>query len=410
MILVFIFISSVICEGILQMEINSGDQTSSNSNKITLLLGTPPVSQQIIASFTVSSSDDLGQFIIDSSIQKNDPEYYENQVQPYGITLYDMHSSLTAQIGQSYQSNTVYGGYFVGNIVNDVMTIGNKQFQYQFPCVVNDPQPLPFQFLNGQTIFNRSNKNYFDYMIEQNVIQNSDYLLQKSQQQNSKVDIVFDLENNNPIYSQAKNPLEGNSQFNIKFYGIYANNQDISDKLKNRIINFDMVDFSQNTFYIPMELKQMYFQNLHQYDLSNCVNCQCQIILSLPTFKFISQEYIFEITPSMYTNYQKEQDRDGNVRGKCKINAMSFSKYNFASYLIKFANAKIMYSKETNSLRFDGIKKTKHMNLDTSIVIISSLNSVIFALLLLNLFNIQQKQKLLKGEISIKSNILYKTL
>ncbi|EAR95279.1 transmembrane protein, putative (macronuclear) [Tetrahymena thermophila SB210] len=407
----FLFISSIVCEGILQMEILGDENTQSNSNKITLLLGTPPVSQQILAQFDLSDSSDLGQFIIDSSIQANDPEFYENQVQPYGLTLYNMHSSSTAQIGESYQSNTVYGGYFVGNIVQDVIKIGDKQFKYSFPCVVNDPSRLPFSFLNGRVLFNRKDKNYFDYMKEQDIIQSSDYLLQKTQQQKQKIDIVYDLDrNNNPIFNSPEDSLVGSNLFNLKIYGVYANNQDITDKLKHRIVNFDPVDISTNYLYVPQEIYQMYFQSIFQYDFSKCENCKCQITENLPTFKLVSQEYIFDITPSMYTYYQTQQTPDGKIYGQCQINVMNYGYYNFASQLLKYANAKILFSKENNSLRINGIKTVQHLNLKSLIVIFSSFNSVVFTFLVFTAFYLINKQKQLKGEVSIRYNAKYKTL
>ncbi|EAS04418.2 eukaryotic aspartyl protease (macronuclear) [Tetrahymena thermophila SB210] len=320
----FLYISLVACEGILQMEMLGDGNTPNKSKKITLQLGTPPVTQQILVLFEQSGSSDLGQFIIDSSIQVNDPEYYDNQIKPYDLTLYNMHTSSTAQIGQNYQSNIVYGGQFVGNIVQDVMKIGDKQFQYSFPCVVNDPSRLPFQFLNGVTLFNRKDNNYFDYMKEQDIIQSSDYLLQKSQHQNQKIDIVYDLDrSNNLIFSSPEDSLVGDSSFNIKIYGVYANNQDITDQLKLRIVNFDPIELSQNQLYIPKEIYSKYFQKVQRQDLTNCENCQCQTVKSLPTFKFISQEYIFEITPNMYTNYQTYQTSDGKIQGLMELKQLN---------------------------------------------------------------------------------------
>lgn len=56
------------------------------------------------------------------------------------------------------------------------------------------------------------------------------------------IDLYYNLDRNSDFYSYPSNELIKDSDtFDIKAYGIYLNEEDVTDKLKYRVVNFDTI-------------------------------------------------------------------------------------------------------------------------------------------------------------------------
>ncbi|KAL4473205.1 hypothetical protein ABPG72_015586 [Tetrahymena utriculariae] len=93
-----------------------------------------------------------------------------------------------------------------------------------------------------------------------------------------------------------------------------VNGQDITDKIKYSTITFDeplenkYVNIPRDLYFLIMRDPKFY-NLINNNFIPNCLNCQCQKMKMLSSIKVVSQEYVFEITPNMYTNYQLREDK-----------------------------------------------------------------------------------------------------
>ncbi|KAL4474787.1 hypothetical protein ABPG74_001483 [Tetrahymena malaccensis] len=358
--------------------------------QISANFGTPPVDQKLQFLLGKREESAIGQFLFDSSIKDNNQQYYQQSLQY--LTLYDMRQSSTAKIDpQQIQSGNFYygnGGNISGNKVTDIIEIGNVKFNYTFLCATQVTQ-LNFMFnSNGILYLNRYQDSLFDLMYQQNKIKTSDYIVKilKQKQQGMmssyKMNLHFDLDKDSDYYNYPSNPMIKGDQFKIMAYGVYVNGQDVSDKLKHFKINFDL-QLNSLGVGIPTDLYNMITkdQGYFQPFIQNCPNCECPQTKDLPSFKVITQEYAFEITPDMYLIKQQQQQIDqpnSFQNSDCQIGLLSMGEqFNFQQGFQDITQTPIMYQKATNSLKFIGVQTMQHMNITVLIITLSCLNFLV---------------------------------
>ncbi|KAL4504313.1 hypothetical protein ABPG72_021151 [Tetrahymena utriculariae] len=378
-----------------QKEISSlkfvGAQTTTHLNiknimiALPLLNGasTPPIDQYLIFQIGLDNQSQFGQFIFDSSIKINDSKFYEQYLR--GFTLYNMEKSSSAdinpQIVKYASSNTYPRQYIQGNIVTDLLQIGNTKFNYTFLCA-SQQYNLFNTYFNGVTMLNRLQDNIFDEMYSQHVIQTRDYLISMELFPVTdyginlkKLSIRYDLDQRSDNYNYPSNIMINSDMFAIKAYGIYLNGEDVTDKIKNRQINFDnFYDYLMipDDLYTIVQQDQEVKNMLTQTSIYDCKDCKCSQIQKLPKIKVITQEYMFEITPEMYTYYIL--DTKSLQQYTCQIILGSQPEFRFAQQLLSQQKLSIMYQKEISSLKFVGAQTITHVNILNIIITLSLLN------------------------------------
>ncbi|KAL4476507.1 hypothetical protein ABPG74_010240 [Tetrahymena malaccensis] len=376
--------------------------------QINVKVGTPPIDQILLLSFGQNQDNALGHFIFDKSIIENSNEYYSYYLTQ--LTLYDMTKSSTADIvspiidSPGLYDNT--GGYVSGNTVQDIFQIGNVKFNYKFIAAIQE-NGLPYSYLNGLVTLDRYQDNIFDIMYQQKIIQTRDYMLtsytSQDKDKNSilNVNLEYDLDQDSKNYKYPSNQMIAGQTFNIKAYGIYLNDQDVTDKIKYRVITFD--EPLENTYVkIPIDLYQLINQDPQVYDLLNdqyifnCPNCQCEEIDLLPSIKVVSQEYVFEITPSMYTNYYLSHTK---TERQCTIHLVGVDNtFNFSYQLSLKQKIPIMYQKASNSLKFVGLKTVSHLSMEVFILVISLFSGTALIILIYSMIYFYRKYKFANTE------------
>ncbi|EAR88243.1 transmembrane protein, putative (macronuclear) [Tetrahymena thermophila SB210] len=396
------FIQQIFCEQILQATLVDGDF------QIKAKVGTPPIDQILMLQFGQNQDNVLGYFIFDKSIIKYDNQYYTQFLSQ--LTLYDMLKSSTANIDSSVIDSPGlydnYGGYVSGNTVQDVLEIGNVKFNYKFISAIEAPD-LHDPYLNGLVTFDRYQDNIFDIMYQQKVIKTRDYILTSFSSFDQKqtpilnVNFQYDLDQYSNNYRYPSNQMNNGKTFQIKAYGIYVNDQDVTDNIKFRIITFDE-PFELNQVKIPMDLFNLIQQDIEILNIiqngqiPNCPNCQCQQTKILPTFKVISEEYVFEITPNMYTSYLLGEEGKYNY---CRIRLVGYdNSFSFSYQLSLYSKIPIMYQKASNSLRFIGNKTVGHQKIEILIPVMSFFSGANLIILIMFAFHIYKKYKFVTRE------------
>ncbi|EAR96221.2 transmembrane protein, putative (macronuclear) [Tetrahymena thermophila SB210] len=405
MLILLLFVSAAIGEQILLL------QTTDNDFKLSVQIGTPPLDQYLIVKIGDDEYSFLGQYIFDSSIQVYDISFYQSYLK--GLQLYNMKKSSSAdinpQIIKQTSSNTYSQAYVQGNIVTDVLQVGNTKFKYTFLSVSKEQYLFNTQ-LNGVIRLNRFQGNIFDQMYSQNVIKTRDYLIslelsfinEDDYEQLKKLSLRYDLDQWSDNYKYPSNLMIQGDVFAIKAYGVYLNGEDVTDLLKIRTINFDVL---YEQIMIPSDLYAIITRDsavnniINQGSIYFCQDCKCSEIDKLPKIKVVTQEYVFEITPELYTYYS--YDYRSFEKYSCKVKLGSSSQFQFTQQLLSVLKVSIMYQKEISSLKFIGAQTTSHMSINTIIIVLSLFNGS--SLVIIVLFTIQ----FLKKYSSIKLEFYY---
>ncbi|EAR86165.1 transmembrane protein, putative (macronuclear) [Tetrahymena thermophila SB210] len=363
------------------------------STLINFNLGSPAVPLKLQAYFgTLSDNSNLGQFIIDLSIRDTNYQYYE-QLYNIGVKkFYSIDKSSTVQIEKPFErkEQSRYGGQISGVYAKDVLSYNKIKSNYQFACV-QFAYDLIQIYYNGVIVFNKITDNIFDQMYQENAISTSDYILSGSKYdlpisdttfiQTNSIDITFDLDINSEYYNNPSNPLVSNSDtFQIMSYGIYLDGEDFTDKIKQKRITLDqLTDQSgkiNDTTYIPKDLLEMVMQNYNipdDFTYRSCNNCQCYEAESLPEISLFTEEYKITIKPDQYiVKYENS----------CFVNLDKSDNFVISSPLLFNSDIKILYQKQSNSIKIINAKLINHMNLKQIIIIFPILNLLILITLL----------------------------
>ncbi|KAL4504314.1 hypothetical protein ABPG72_021152 [Tetrahymena utriculariae] len=311
MLILLLFIQRAICEQELLLQADLDFQNF----VLSIQIGTPLVEQQLTFQIGQDFQSKLGQFLFDSSIKINDQSFYQQYLS--GLTLYNMKKSSSAdinhlQIVKQPSSSDEYMQYVQGNIVTDILQVDNTKFKYTF-LSTDQQKYLINRFFNGVSWLNRYYNNIFDDMYSQHTIGTRYYLMSMQLLpinddgvRLKKMRLRQDLDQRSDNYKYASNIMIKSDYFAIKAYGIYLSGEDVTDKLKNRSINFDGLS---EQFMIPQELYNIVILDQDVKDIlsgasiHDCKDCKCSKIQKLPKIKVITEEYIFEIPPEMYTQF-----------------------------------------------------------------------------------------------------------
>ncbi|EAR99188.1 eukaryotic aspartyl protease family protein (macronuclear) [Tetrahymena thermophila SB210] len=411
----FTIIGALILQRVLSEEtIDARQDLFQLQTTISFNLGSPSVPQKLRVYLGTKSYSQLGQFIIDQSYTENN-QIYADQIKYYKITLYDMKKSTTAQIQETFEKeDQVYDQKIQGVFVNDMLSYNKIQSKYKFACATYGQSQ--YFYYNGVIIFNRLDENIFDQMYQSKSIRTSDYILSGSKSQilidnfpfiQNNIHITFDLDKTNEYYNNPSNPLVSNSDtFQIMSYGIYLNHEDVTDKLKNKKVTLDQITNHSSdideTIYLPNDLFQI-MQN--QYNLPDssyfqgCAQCQCQEAANLPEITLITEQYKIIIKPSQYI---KSDQYD------CLIYLSAADSFVISSSLLLHTESKIMYQKQSNSIKIINGQLINHLNIDCIMAIFSTFTGIITASLsyiiliqLLNLKLYKQEEEKQRQQLTI---------
>ncbi|KAL4478563.1 hypothetical protein ABPG74_006798 [Tetrahymena malaccensis] len=393
-----LILQSVLCEEIIKTE-SYRDQTLINFS-----LGFPPVSLKLQLQFGIISQYKFGDFIIDKSFTENDKDY-ANKLLSNGINnLYATKESSTALQGEPLQVKKIlYSDEISGNYVNDILMYNGLQSKYQFACVTGGK----FQsfYHNGVIYFDRLGQNIFDQMYQSQTIKTSDYILSGSLKSiqdyysNStqyQISINFDLDQNSEYYKYPSNPMISNSDiFEVMSYGIYLNDEDVTDKLKYKKVSFDQItifDKIEQFIYFPtdfLKLYQMKYNQQGRFVYPNCGSCQCEQVANLPEITLITEEYKISIKPSSYLI---------SIQDHCQLYIKESDRFQISSSQLFHTDTKIMYQKQSNSIKIINGQLISHFNLNYIIVIFSTFSGFIITSLLYIILKYQLNYKQYKLE------------
>ncbi|KAL4478557.1 hypothetical protein ABPG74_006792 [Tetrahymena malaccensis] len=399
-----IIIQHVSCEEI----INAREDINQISTLININLGSPPIPLSLKIQFGTKSFQNLGQFIIDQSISQTNQKLFE-QLKSVGVNqLYDIKKSKTAQIYDVFERQEAqYNGDINGILVDDILSYKNIQTKYKFACAQNISSIQSICY-NGLIIFDRLSNNIIDQMYYSNSIRTRDYILsgQKYNTQigdstltQNSIDIIFDLDSKAEYYNTPSNPMISNSDtFQIMSYGIYLDGEDVTDKLKQRKITLDQItdysDHIDNNIYIPTNLYQLIQEkyNLPYYGenyFKNCAFCQCQEAINLPEITLMTEQYKISIKSEYYV---KKSESD------CSLHLNTADSFIISSALLFHSDNKIMYQKQSNSIKIINSQLIKHIKLNSVIATFSIFSGTALISLLFISLKWSLKFKLYKQE------------
>ncbi|KAL4506289.1 hypothetical protein ABPG73_017023 [Tetrahymena malaccensis] len=338
-ILVTLILQRVLSEEV----INTQSDYYQMATLINLSIGSPPAPLQLQVQFGTKSQNTFGQFIIDQSFVENSYQYAE-MVKNYEFkNIYNIKKSSTALSKEPFQiEDPLYHDQISGNYVSDIISYNNIQSKYQFACVTNGD--MQFFYYSGVIIFDRLGQNIFDQMYKSQSIKTSDYILTGEKKTVkiydfsytwNQINIIFDLDQSSDYYKYPSNPMISNSDhFEIMSYGIYMDNEDVTDKLKYKKVSLDQItnyNVIEDMISIPTDLLQL-IQNKYnipeELSFRGCAKCQCQDVVNLPEITIITEQYKFSINRSQYTQ--------GNEYDQKNEEAILIDSQNFA-HLIPFS-------------------------------------------------------------------------
>ncbi|EAR81927.2 transmembrane protein, putative (macronuclear) [Tetrahymena thermophila SB210] len=388
--MIIITLAIIIQHAVSEEIINARTDSSEISTLINLNLGSPPIPLILQIQIGTKFLENLGQFIFDQSISEIDQKYYEQQKRLGVKQFYDIKQSQTAQIEEPFErQNLLYKSQISGVFVNDILSYKNIQTKYKFACVQN-LNSLYQSFYNGVVVFDRLSDNIIDQMYNQNAIRTSDYILSglkynvqfgDSNITYNSIDITFDLDAKAEYYNTPSNPLVSNSDtFQIMSYGIYLNDEDISEKIMQKRIILDQITNQQgkldDTVYIPSSLYQ-FIQNKYNIpedkNFQNCAYCQCQEAMNLPEIFLMTEQYRISVKAE---NYIKKSEND------CYITLYIADSFIVSSALLFHQNNKIMYQKQSNSIKIINAQLINHLELNSIIITFPIFSGLIFISLL----------------------------
>ncbi|EAR99189.2 transmembrane protein, putative (macronuclear) [Tetrahymena thermophila SB210] len=133
MLLNLLTIFGLILQRVLSEEtIDAHQDINKQQTTVNFSLGSPSAPQKLIVYFGTKIYPQLGQFIIDQSYTENN-EFYNNQIQNYKITFYNMKKSTTAQILETFEKeDQVYDQKIQGVFVNDMLSYNKIQSKFKF--------------------------------------------------------------------------------------------------------------------------------------------------------------------------------------------------------------------------------------------------------------------------------------
>ncbi|KAL4478561.1 hypothetical protein ABPG74_006796 [Tetrahymena malaccensis] len=411
-ILVTLILQRVLSEEV----INTQSDYYQMATLINLSIGSPPAPLQLQVQFGTKSQNTFGQFIIDQSFVENSYQYAE-MVKNYEFkNIYNIKKSSTALSKEPFQiEDPLYHDQISGNYVSDIISYNNIQSKYQFACVTNGD--MQFFYYSGVIIFDRLGQNIFDQMYKSQSIKTSDYILTGEKKTVkiydfsytwNQINIIFDLDQSSDYYKYPSNPMISNSDhFEIMSYGIYMDNEDVTDKLKYKKVSLDQItnyNVIEDMISIPTDLLQL-IQNKYnipeELSFRGCAKCQCQDVVNLPEITIITEQYKFSINRSQYTQ-GNEYDCNIYLRGQ--------DRFILSSAILFHTNNKIMYQKSSNSIKIINGQLINHLNINYIIATFSTFSTLIMVSLVYIILNQSFNFKLSKSEEQNQKKILNQIL